>query len=146
MAETSEGEGTEEKAENETDELDDLEKDLHQRSREELIRALYGYQRIWDLLDTETKYLLESIGEMVGLIRRDYHRIMGTLLKVKFQPVTYTVGQYERVYDSTVKIKVPDATNYVWEMKETTILASMILSYEKIHNRDVEVEEEEVQP
>jgi len=143
MAEEKEGEGKEGEGKSETDEVDDLMVELQGLSREELLNQLYGYRRIWDLLDTETKYLLGSIGEMFGLIRRDYHRIIGTLLKVKFQPVTYTVGQYERVYDPGVQVKVPEATNYVWEMKETTILASMILSYEKIHQRDIEYEEEE---
>ena len=146
MSDENVEEGKEGKEENETDEEDDLMVELHGLSREELVNQLYGYRRIWLLLDTETQYLLESIGEMFALIRRDYHRIIGTLLKVKFQPATYTVGQYERVYDSTVQVKVPDATNYVWEMKETTILANMILSYEKIHKRDIEFEEEIVEP
>ena len=142
MTENSEGEGTEEKGESETEEEDEIMVKLHELSREELESQLYSFMRIWDVMDTETKYLLDSIGSLFSLIRRDYHRIMGTLLKIKFVPEKYMVGQYERVYDSSVQVKNPDATNYVWELKETTVVASMILSYEKIHKRDIEFEEE----
>ena len=142
MSEEIEGEGKEEKEENETDEVDDLMVELHNLSREELENQLYGYRRIWLLLDTETKYLLESVGELFALIRRDYHRLIGTLLKVKFQPASYTIGQYERIFDSAAKLKEPLCTGYVYEKKESTLLANMVLSYEKIHQIDAEIEEE----
>lgn len=128
--------GTEEKEE------DELQKALKEYTREELEAELYGFKRLWEVIDDETKYLLGSIGELFALVRRDYNRKLGTLLKVRFKPEAYTVGVYERIYDSAVQAKDPDATGYLWEMKESTILATMILSYEKIHRRDLEIEKE----
>lgn len=110
--------------------VDELMIDIMSKSKDEIAAELYLFYKMWDVMDEETKYLLSNLNQMFGITQRNYNRKVGVLTKVFFQPTRFFITTYEKLYDGT-------AGDYMTETKEWSVLASMVLAYSRIFEREI---------
>jgi len=114
-----------------TSQMDELMAELLNKSKEDLAGELYAFYRVWDCIDEETKYLLSNIAQMFSITQRNYNTKVGILTKVFFEPKRFFISVYEKLFDG-------GAGKYIWDSKEWSVLANMVIAYAVIHEREVE--------
>lgn len=127
--------GMEEEADMEVDDNDPVSSRIRSMTETERFERLYFLEQVWDGMDDSTKWFLSNLGQMFGIVSRNYSRRVGILLSVVFEPKIIRFGTKERLYD-------PASETYVHETKVSSILFSNLLSWDIIEKREFEVEEE----
>ena len=106
---------------------------LEKMNMQELLEECKMWRNLWNWLDSGVKYYLARTGSICGVMIRNYHRYIGTLLECKFDLVSIEIGTYEKVYDIT-------DGRYYYERKIVKIPAGQITSIDWIAERITEEE------
>lgn len=107
----------------EEESVDLIQQQINAMTSDQKDQALYGFMRIWELFDEETKHILGGLGKWCSIILRNYSRVTGMLLAVSFEPKSMRFGVEERLFD-------PKVQGYVNEIKAKTVFCANMIGYE----------------
>lgn len=99
-------------------------------SRNDLKAECEVWRMLWEWIDQDTKFFLTHVGEVVRIIERNYHGVLGTMLQPRFELKSLEVGTVEKEYSQA------DGKYYV-EKKTAHIPQSNIIKLEFIQQRSL---------
>lgn len=97
-------------------------------SKEDLIEEVKMWRVVASWLTDDVKYYLGHIGEMVRVVRRDYHGFVGDFLVPRFTLKDVEIGVKEKVFDQ-------NEGDYFWESKIVSLPLSSVIDIEFIAER-----------
>ena len=74
--------------------------ELSKMKLKELREEVAMWRNVWGWVPPEVKYFVARIGQEVGLVMRNYHRYLGTLVDSHWDLISLEIGVVDKMYDA----------------------------------------------